>query len=184
MTTKSTLLRHYAQRFKSTLMVGFGVSIKPSRRTCSHFEIQPAIFPYSLFCTRFHSFFEKYFRSVINSILLFASRKNNMPFTSLTKLAALAVLSSTVAGHGYVTNVTVAGTTYSGYLPYLDPYYSPVPSRIVRPVQGNGPIDDLNLIDLQCGGYTAGGIIGTTPAKLHAGPVAAGSDVSLDWTLW
>lgn len=108
-----------------------------------------------------------------------------MSFTSFTtKIAAVAALASTVAGHGYVTNVTVAGVTWSGYLPYLDPYYDPVPDRIVRPVQGNGPIEDFNLIDLQCGGYTAGGIIGTTPAKLHAGPVEAGSDVSLDWTLW
>lgn len=107
-----------------------------------------------------------------------------MSFASFTRVTALAALTSTVLGHGYVTNVTVADVTYTGYLPYSDPYYDPVPDRIIRPVQGNGPIDDLNSIDLQCGGYSAGGIVGTTPAKLHAGPVAAGSKVSLDWTLW
>lgn len=68
--------------------------------------------------------------------------------------------------------------------PYTDPYTSPIPNRIIRPVQGNGPITDLTLIDLQCGGYTAGGIVGSVPANLTAGPVAAGSTVSLRWTLW
>lgn len=61
---------------------------------------------------------------------------------------------------------------------------SPIPNRIFRPVQGNGPVQDLTLIDLQCGGYTAGGISGSSPANLTAGPVAAGSEVSLRWTLW
>lgn len=57
------------------------------------------------------------------------------------------------------------------------------PDRVSRPVQGNGPIEDLTLIDLQCGGYTAGGISGSEPAALHA-QAAAGSTVSLRWTLW
>ncbi|KAF8860858.1 hypothetical protein BDZ45DRAFT_703720 [Acephala macrosclerotiorum] len=61
---------------------------------------------------------------------------------------------------------------------------SPTSSRIFRPIQGNGPVQDLTLIDLQCGGYAAGGIIGSSPANLNAGPVAAGSMVSLRWTLW
>jgi hypothetical protein len=71
-----------------------------------------------------------------------------------------------------------------GYQPYTDPYTSPLPDRIIRPVQGNGPIQDLTLIDIQCGGYTAGGAVGSSPAKLTAGPVAAGSTISLHWTLW
>jgi hypothetical protein len=71
-----------------------------------------------------------------------------------------------------------------GYQPFTDPYYVPIPNRIFRPVQGNGPIIDLTLIDLQCGGYTAGGVVGSEPANLTAGPVAAGSVVSLYWTLW
>lgn len=61
---------------------------------------------------------------------------------------------------------------------------SPIPSRIFRPIQGNGPVQDVTLIDLQCGGYTAGGSSGSSPANLTAGPVAAGSTVSLRWTLW
>lgn len=46
--------------------------------------------------------------------------------------------------------------------------YTP-PPRIIRPVQGNGPITDLTLIDLQCGGYTAEGIVGSSPAFLTLG---------------
>ncbi|KAH8676540.1 glycoside hydrolase family 61 protein [Tricladium varicosporioides] len=96
----------------------------------------------------------------------------------------LTALAASVAGHGYVDNVTIGGTLYEGYKPYQDPYMSPTPDRIIRPVQGNGPVQDVTLIDIQCGGYTAGGISGSSPAKLTAGPVAAGSTVSLRWTLW
>lgn len=55
--------------------------------------------------------------------------------------------------------------------------------RISRPIQGNGPVQDVTLTDLQCGGYTAGGVNGSSPAKLHA-EAAAGSEVDLYWTLW
>lgn len=99
-------------------------------------------------------------------------------------LATITLLAAGASAHGYVNSLLIAGTNYTGYQPYQDPYYSTPPDRIVRPVQGNGPILDLTLIDLQCGGYTDGGISGTTPAKLHGGPVAAGSKVVLEWTLW
>lgn len=57
------------------------------------------------------------------------------------------------------------------------------PERISRPIQGNGPVTDLTLIDLQCGGYTDGGIVGSEPAPLHAN-ATAGETVTLYWTLW
>ncbi|WYZ41238.1 hypothetical protein EsH8_V_000133 [Colletotrichum jinshuiense] len=95
-------------------------------------------------------------------------------FASVLGLAAL------VAGHGYVDNATIGGTYYQ---PYTDPYTSPTPQRISRPIQGNGPVESVSLIDVQCGGYTAGGISGSQPAPLHA-PAAAGSTVTLRWTLW
>ncbi|KAH8204745.1 hypothetical protein TruAng_001079 [Truncatella angustata] len=88
-----------------------------------------------------------------------------------------------VAAHGYVDNATIGGTYYQFYQPYTDPYTSPIPSRISRPVQGNGPVTDVTYADLQCGGYTDGGIVGSSPAALHA-PAAAGSTVTLHWTLW
>lgn len=68
--------------------------------------------------------------------------------------------------------------------PYQDPYTSPKPDRIIREIQGNGPVENVSSPDIQCGGWTAGGIVGSQPAKLHAGPVAAGSTVTLKWTLW
>ncbi|EXF76862.1 glycosyl hydrolase family 61 [Colletotrichum fioriniae PJ7] len=92
-------------------------------------------------------------------------------------------LAALVAGHGYVDNATIGGTYYQFYQPYQDPYTSPTPQRISRPVQGNGPVESVDLIDVQCGGYTAGGISGSTPAALHA-TAAAGSTVTLRWTLW
>lgn len=106
-----------------------------------------------------------------------------------------------VAGHGYVTNATIGDTNYEVcikvlktlnheinigkfYQPYQDPYTSPTPKRVSRPIQGNGPVQDVTLADLQCGGDTADGVVGSSPAALQAGPVAAGSEVSLYWTLW
>ncbi|RDW90951.1 hypothetical protein BP5796_02116 [Coleophoma crateriformis] len=99
-------------------------------------------------------------------------------------LSTITALAATVSAHGYIDNATIAGTYYDGYQPYTDPYTSPLPDRIFRPVQGNGPITDITLIDLQCGGYTAGGISGSQPANLTGGPVAAGAAVTLSWTLW
>ncbi|KAK7193264.1 hypothetical protein DPSP01_008135 [Paraphaeosphaeria sporulosa] len=88
-----------------------------------------------------------------------------------------------VAAHGYVDNATIANKVYTFYQPYQDPYISPTPQRISRPIQGNGPVQDVTIADLQCGGYSEGGVVGSSPAALHA-DVAAGSEVSLRWTLW
>ncbi|KAH9206444.1 glycosyl hydrolase family 61-domain-containing protein [Leptodontidium sp. 2 PMI_412] len=105
-----------------------------------------------------------------------------MSFATFSLLAALAA--TTVSAHGYVNNASIGGVEYTGYQPYQDPYTTPLPDRIFRAIQGNGPVEDLTSIDIQCGGYTAGGIVGSSPAKLTAGPVAAGSQVDLYWTLW
>jgi len=88
-----------------------------------------------------------------------------------------------VAGHGYVNTGNIGGSVYTFYQPYSDPYINPPTQRISRPIQGNGPVQDVTLSDLQCGGYAAGGAPGSSPAALHA-PVAAGSEVSLYWTQW
>ncbi|KAF2134694.1 lytic polysaccharide monooxygenase [Dothidotthia symphoricarpi CBS 119687] len=88
-----------------------------------------------------------------------------------------------VAAHGYVNNATIGNKDYTFYQPYTDPYTSPTPQRISREIQGNGPVQDLTISDIQCGGYAAGGINGSKPAALHAA-VAAGSEVELFWTLW
>lgn len=98
-------------------------------------------------------------------------------------LAAALAFATAVAGHGYVNNATIGNKAYTFYQPYQDPYMSPPTQRISRAIQGNGPVEDVTSPDLQCGGYTAGGIVGSKPAALHA-EVAAGSQVDLYWTLW
>ncbi|OAL05192.1 glycoside hydrolase [Phaeosphaeriaceae sp. SRC1lsM3a] len=97
--------------------------------------------------------------------------------------AALSIFAPLVAAHGFVQNATIGGKEYDFYHPYQDPYMSPAPARISRPVQGNFPIESVSLKDVECGGNTTGGIIGSTPAALHA-PVTAGSSVNLRWTTW
>jgi len=62
----------------------------------------------------------------------------------------------------------------------MDPYMGTPPDRISRKIPGNGPVEDVTSIDLQCNGYQGSG---SAPAKLHA-PAAAGSKVTLRWTLW
>ena len=57
------------------------------------------------------------------------------------------------------------------------------PPRISRFIESNGPVENLTLVDLECGGYTPGGVIGSKPAPLHA-PAYAGSTVTLRWTEW
>ncbi|KAF3763853.1 family 61 glycoside hydrolase [Cryphonectria parasitica EP155] len=88
-----------------------------------------------------------------------------------------------VFGHGYVDNATISGISYTFYQPYTDPYEDPAPERISRKIPGNGPVLDVTLIDVQCNGDSADGIIGSEPAPLHA-PATAGETVTLYWTLW
>lgn len=42
---------------------------------------------------------------------------------------------------------------------------------------------NITVADVQCGGDYVDGIVGSSPAALHA-PATAGSDVTLYWTLW
>ncbi|KAK3324402.1 glycoside hydrolase [Cercophora scortea] len=89
-----------------------------------------------------------------------------------TLLAAVGL----VAAHGYVDNATIGGQFYRFYQPYVDPYMGTLPDRISRSIPGNGPMVDVTSIDIQCNN-------GAVPAKLHAS-AAAGSAVTLRWTLW
>ena len=98
----------------------------------------------------------------------------------LTSLLATAALAS---AHGFVANASIGGETYEFYDPNTDPYTNPPPERISRRIPGNGPVEDVSSIDVQCNGYTAGGEGGSEPAPLHA-VAEAGSKVTLWWTLW
>lgn len=98
-------------------------------------------------------------------------------------IASILACAATAAAHGYVASADIGGTTYEFYNPNTDPYTSPTPERISRPIPGNGPVEDVTSIDVQCNGYTAGGVTGSQPAALHA-TAAAGSTVTLYWTLW
>jgi hypothetical protein len=78
-------------------------------------------------------------------------------------IAAALAFATAVAGHGYVNNATIGNKAYTFYQPYQDPYTSPAPQRVSREIQGNGPVQDVTSADLQCGGYTEGGIVGELP---------------------
>ncbi|KAI5807743.1 glycoside hydrolase family 61 protein F [Peziza echinospora] len=103
-----------------------------------------------------------------------------MKSISIAALTAIVLNASGVFGHGYVQSAVIGGQTYSGYLPYSDPYYSTPPQRIFRKIAGNGPVEDITSIDLQCGGWQNSG---SAPAPLQA-TVPAGSSISLTWTTW
>ncbi|KAJ1300408.1 hypothetical protein OPQ81_005228 [Rhizoctonia solani] len=101
----------------------------------------------------------------------------------ISVLSLLFATATTVLGHGYVQEVVTSSGTYTGYLPYSDPYTSPAPERIIRKIPGNGPVEDVTSIDIQCNGYSAGGAEGSAPAPLVA-VAAAGTQVALNWTTW
>jgi len=104
-------------------------------------------------------------------------------FTTHSRIALIAGLVAHVSGHAYVDKVMIAGTPYSGWLPfkcvlshccgsvtemeYSDPYESPVPLRIVRKVPDDGPILDPFSANLACnkGGEEPAG----TTADIRAG---------------
>ncbi|KAF9461354.1 glycoside hydrolase family 61 protein [Collybia nuda] len=101
-------------------------------------------------------------------------------FKSVLALSLLSILVS-VHGHGYVQEVVVDSVRYSGYLPDTDPYEIPPPQRIVRKIPGTNPVMDLDSIDIQCNGFSAGGSPGSAPAPIFA-TVAAGSSINVNWT--
>ena len=68
-----------------------------------------------------------------------------LPLFSIATI--LSVHISCVNAHGFVQEVVADGTTYAGYLPYEDPYKNPVPDRIIRKIPGNGPVEDVSLIE-------------------------------------
>ena len=59
-------------------------------------------------------------------------------FSYLSAFIAAAFAVTAVRAHGYVQDVVVDSTHYTGYLPYSDPYTSPTPERIIRRIPGNG----------------------------------------------
>jgi hypothetical protein len=115
------------------------------------------------------------------SYILISTEK--ITLITMKYIASSLAFATAVAAHGYVNNALIGGKDYTFYQPYADPYMNPKVQRIARPIQGNGPVENVAISDVQCGGYAAGGAAGSSPAALHA-EVAAGSDVKLFWTLW
>ncbi|EAU87435.1 hypothetical protein CC1G_02194 [Coprinopsis cinerea okayama7 len=98
--------------------------------------------------------------------------------------AAITILSATsgVEAHGYVQEVTLGTTKYTGSLPYQDPYMNPYPDRIIRKIPSNGPVEDLTSIDMQCNGWAAGNWA-TAPSSI-VGKINAGDTIKFHWTEW
>ncbi|KAI0358477.1 hypothetical protein OH77DRAFT_1397441 [Trametes cingulata] len=100
-------------------------------------------------------------------------------FSSI-RFAALAlalVAPSVVNAHGYVKWYKMGGQNYTGWLPFTDPYESPVPSRIERKIPSDAPITDASSPDIAC---NQGGESGV---KAY-GTVEAGSSITFGWTNW
>ncbi|KAK3328619.1 glycoside hydrolase [Cercophora scortea] len=102
----------------------------------------------------------------------------------MKSLLALLSTAAVVSAHGWVDNATIGGQLYQFYQPYQDQYQGEwAPKRISRKVITSGPVQNVSSIDLQCGGISNEGTIGSAPAPLHA-PAQAGSTVNLKWTYW
>lgn len=100
--------------------------------------------------------------------------------SALQIVTLLGSLASSVAAHGYVSNIVVGGKSYQGYNPAFQ-YQNPPPI-----VAGwSDPLDlDNGFVPPQ--NYTSPDIIchkGATPGQTSI-PVAAGSKVEFEWTPW
>ena len=94
------------------------------------------------------------------------------------------LLLSLVSAHGYISWAIIDNVDQSGWNPNVDPYLSPTPQRIFRPIPGNGPVTDLSLIDVQCNGYAGGSPPFVTKPAPISQSVPAGSTIALEWTQW
>ncbi|KAL2135219.1 hypothetical protein VTI74DRAFT_9311 [Chaetomium olivicolor] len=105
----------------------------------------------------------------------------------MKSLLVLLTITIVVSAHGYVDNVTIGGQFYqAGLHPITHPYSAAanIHTGPTNPtITSNGPVQDVASIDLQCGGISSEGIIGSEPAPLHA-PVEAGLTVNLRWMIW
>lgn len=64
-------------------------------------------------------------------------------FSLVSALLVAALGAASVNAHGYVQDVVVGSTHWTGYLPYNDVYENPQPKRIIRAIPGNGTFADL-----------------------------------------
>jgi cellulase len=102
-----------------------------------------------------------------------------MPSFSSVVLA-IASGASLVSAHGYVSEITIDGTTYAGYPPSSAPYENPAVNRIAW----SDTATDNGYVAPDA--YTSGDIIchrGASNGALTA-PVVAGDSVSLQWNTW
>ncbi|KAF9653186.1 glycoside hydrolase, partial [Thelephora ganbajun] len=95
-------------------------------------------------------------------------------FIILTTLLAAV---TSVAAHGYVSQVVADGQTEPAWAPFSDPYMNPVPVRVVRKIPGDGPVMDISSSSIAC---NQGGNDGTSKVF----DVNAGSDMTFKWTNW
>jgi hypothetical protein len=97
--------------------------------------------------------------------------------TAFAVIAAASLAMPLVNAHGYVQHVDLDGTGYDAWLPFTDPYNSPVPQRISRKVQNDSPVLDIHSNTLACN------VQGEDPAPL-IGDIQAGKTLSFKWNTW
>ncbi|KJA20756.1 lytic polysaccharide monooxygenase [Hypholoma sublateritium FD-334 SS-4] len=102
-----------------------------------------------------------------------ASSSNFLFFLSVIWIASL---ERVAYGHGFVHTVVIGDASYPGWNPFVDPYASPVPSRIIRKIPNDGYIS-IPDPDIAChhGGNNGTTAIATAPA---------GSQVVFQWAYW
>jgi hypothetical protein len=79
--------------------------------------------------------------------------------------------------HGFIQTVTVAGQSYPGWDPNLDPYTATPTTRVIRKIPDDGPVTDTTSADLSCNQLGEAG----QPISADAAP---GDNVVWKWNQW
>jgi hypothetical protein len=95
----------------------------------------------------------------------------------LPALCLLSSLISAVSAHGFIKEVTIAGQTYPGWDPNLDPYTGTPTTRVIRKIPNDGPVTDTSSADMSCNTLGEAG----QPISADAKP---GDKIVWQWNQW
>jgi len=101
--------------------------------------------------------------------------------TSSILLALVASGPIFVTAHGVVSQIAFGDVLVDAWAPYTDPYRSPMPEKLTREYNSNGPIEDVTSAAFTC---NTNGATENVPVQTIQTGVKAGDSMTFYWTVW